>query len=74
MEFVNSLFDTLILVKIVFIVLTVMAFVFGLFLFKQILNMNGIVDFGSSSAMLKSIAILNIIIALCLILTAFVIL
>jgi hypothetical protein len=72
--FILSLFDSLILVKVAFMVLTIMIFIFVLFIFKQVLNMNSVVDYGSSSAMVKTVAIVNIIVAFCLILTALVIL
>lgn len=74
MDFLNLILDTVFLVKLVFILLSIMLTVFGLFIFKQILNMSGIIDLGPSSSMLKSLAILNIIVVFCLILTALVIL
>ncbi|MBI2032571.1 MAG: hypothetical protein HYV38_00880 [Candidatus Levybacteria bacterium] len=70
----NNLLESLILVKLIFIVSMIFYIIFLLIVLKQVNSMNAVVSEEGPSATVRNIAILNIIAAIILFLTGLVIL
>lgn len=74
LELINNLLQGFVLIKIGFLILDGLYIVFLLIVFKQARSMQNVINDGSASSLVDTVALINIIIAICLFVAALVIL